>query len=351
MNAHWIRMAIVMSTVSGFVVGCAKDTNMLQRTSFETDSLGRAIEWINSPPLGTAQLRGKVVLVDFWTYSCINWRRTMPYLRSWAEKYRDQGLVVIGVHTPEFGFEKHIDNVRRATREQHIDYPVAIDSEYAIWEAFDNHYWPALYFIDAQGRIRHQQFGEGNYEQLESVVVELLAEAGHSLPAPELRELEGHGAEAAADWKNLRSPETYVGYRRSATFASTGDAVLERAQLYAAPERLKLNQWALAGNWTTRRESAVLNETGGRMTYRFHARDVHLVMGPGPGGKPVRFRVTVDGQPPGASRGTDVDATGQGVIDQPRMYTLIRQSGPVGQRLFEIEFLDAGAEIFVFTFG
>jgi len=250
---------------------------------------------------------------------------------------------VIGVHTPEFGFEKDVANVRRATREQHIGYPVAIDSDYLIWDAFDNHYWPALYFIDAHGRIRHQQFGEGNYEQLEAVILQLLAEAGHSLPAPELVELEGHGAEAAADWKNLRSPETYVGYGRSGTF--------EKAQLYVAPTRLKLNQWALAGNWTTRRESAVLHEAGGRMSYRFHARDLHLVMGPGTSGRPVRFRVTLDGKPPGEYRGVDVDATGLGVMDQPRMYTLIRQSSPIVDRVFEIEFLDAGAEAFVFTFG
>jgi thiol-disulfide isomerase/thioredoxin len=351
MKAHWMRTAILMGALSGLLIGCAKDANMLQRTAFETDSLGRAIEWINSPPLSTPQLRGKVVLVDFWTYSCINWRRTMPYLRSWAEKYRDHGLVVIGVHTPEFGFEKDIDNVRRATREQHIDYPVAIDSDYEIWEAFDNHYWPALYFVDAQGRIRHQQFGEGNYDQLEAVIVELLAEAGHSLPAPELAELEGHGAEAAADWKNLRSPETYLGYGRSGTFASTTAALLETAQRHDAPARLRLNQWAFAGHWTTLRESAVLHQAGGRITYRFHARDVHLVMGPGAGGKPVRFRVSIDGDPPGASRGVDVDSDGRGVVDQPRMYTLIRQSSPIVDRLFEIEFLDPGAEVFVFTFG
>ena len=312
---------------------------MLQRTSYETDSLGRAIEWINSPPLNTADLRGKVVLVDFWTYSCINWRRTLPYLRDWAEKYREHGLVVIGVHTPEFGFEKDIANVRRAMREQHIDYPVAIDSDYAIWEAFDNHYWPALYFIDAQGRIRHQQFGEGDYEQLEATIVELLAEAGRSLPTPEPAELPGQGAEAAADWKNLRSPETYLGNARSGTPASTGTAPL------------RLNQWALAGDWTSQRESSLLTETGGKISYRFHARDVHLVMGPGPSGRPVRFRLTLDGQAPGASQGVDVDAQGRGVIDQPRMYTLIRQAGPIKDRLIEIEFLDAGAEAFAFTFG
>jgi thiol-disulfide isomerase/thioredoxin len=339
MKVHWMRTAILMSALSGFVIGCAKDANMLQRTSFETDSLGRAIEWINSPPLRTTDLRGKVVLVDFWTYSCINWRRTMPYLRNWADKYRDHGLVVIGVHTPEFGFEKNIGNVRRATREQRIDYPVAIDSEYAIWEAFDNHYWPALYFIDVHGRIRHQQFGEGNYDQLETVILELLAEAGHALPAPELTELEGHGAEAAADWKNLRSPETYLGDARAGRSASTGTA------------RLKLNQWTLAGDWTTLRESAKSNGAGGKIAYRFHARDVHLVMGPGADGKPIRFRVSIDGQPPGASRGVDVDTEGHGVVDQPRMYTLIRQSSPIVDRVFEIEFLDSGAEVFVFTFG
>jgi hypothetical protein len=282
------------------------------------------------------------VLVDFWTYSCINWRRTVPYLRSWAAKYREHGLVLIGVHTPEFGFEKDLGLIRRATREQDIGYPVAVDSDYEIWNAFDNHYWPALYFIDAQGRVRHQQFGEGNYEQLEAVIVQLLAEAGHSPPPAALVELEGHGAEAAADWKNLRTPETYVGSGRSDSFATARTARFES---------LRLNQWTFAGDWTTKRESAVSNDAGGKIAFRFHARDVHLVMGPGPGRLAVRYRVTLDGRPPGEAMGVDVDANGLGTIDQPRMYTLIRQPGVIEDRLLEIEFLDAGAEVFVFTFG
>lgn len=336
-----LRHTLVALTC-GALIACAKDTHMLQRTAYETDSLSRATAWLNSPPLTTEDLRGQVVLVDFWTYSCINWRRTVPYLRTWAARYREHGLVLIGVHTPEFGFEKDLELIRRATREQDIGYPVAVDSDYEIWNAFDNHYWPALYFIDAQGRLRHQQFGEGNYEQLEAVIVQLLVEAGHALPPPALVELEGHGAEAAADWKNLRSPETYVGHGRSASFASV------RATQF---ERLRLNQWAFSGEWTTKRESAVSNDAGGKIAFRFHARDVHLVMGPGPGRLPVRYRVTLDGKPPGAAMGVDVDANGLGIIDQPRMYTLIRQSGSIDDRLLEIEFLDAGAEVFVFTFG
>ena len=324
---------------------------MLQRTSSTTDSLGFASEWLNSPPLRAADLRGKVVLVDFWTYSCINWRRTMPWLRSWADKYQDHGLIVIGVHTPEFGFEKIVDNVRRATLEQDIDYPVAIDSDYEIWSAFDNHYWPAVYLVDAHGRIRHQQFGEGNYEQLEAVILELLAEAGHTLPSRKTPTIVGTGAEAAADWKNLRSPETYVGYQRSDTFASTGSALLETPRLHSAPARLRLNQWAFAGTWTARRESALLNEAGGKVAIRFHARDLHMVMGPGSSGKPVRFRVSLDGKPPGDAKGVDVDAEGNGIIDQPRMYTLIRQTSRIEDRLFEIEYLEPHAEVFVFTFG
>ena len=317
----------------------------------ETDSLGRAITWLNSPPLSTQELRGKVVLIDFWTYTCINWRRTMPWLRSWAEKYQDHGLVVIGVHTPEFGFEKDLENVRRAVKDEDVDYPVAIDSEYQIWNAFDNHYWPALYFVDAQGRIRHRQFGEGDYEKLESVIRQLLVEAGHSLPVPQISAPEGHGAEAAADWGNLQSPETYVGFRRSPNLASSGIALPGVSRNYSTPPQLRLNQWGFVGDWKVTEESALLNTAPGRITYRFHARDVHLVMGPGTRGTPVSFRVTINGQAPGASRGEDIDAEGHGTVDMPRMYQLIRQTAPIEDRIFDIEFSAPGAEVYVFTFG
>jgi thiol-disulfide isomerase/thioredoxin len=302
-------------------------------------SFAKADAWLNSRPLSTQELRGKVVLVDFWTYTCINWRRTLPWLRAWDQKYRDHGLVIVGVHTPEFSFEQNVDNVRRAAREQDVDYPIALDSKYAIWKAFENHYWPAVYLIDANGHVRHQQFGEGDYDRLERVIQKLLAEAGsngfdRALVMPDAR-----GAEVAADWKNLGSPETYIGSQQA-----------ER-KVSSAPSGLKLNQWTLTGDWTTREERAVANRAGGRITYRFHARDVHLVMGPGTHSAAIRFRVSVDGRPPGASHGVDVDADGNGTLDQPRMYQLIRQPEPIGDHQIEIEFLDAGAEVFVFTFG
>jgi thiol-disulfide isomerase/thioredoxin len=313
--------------------------------------LSLATVWLNSQPLRAADLRGKVVLVDFWTYTCINWRRTLPYLRAWAQKYKDQGLIVIGVHTPEFSFEKDVDNVRRVAAEQQVGYPIAIDSDYAIWNAFENHYWPALYFIDAQGRMRHHQFGEGDYEQSEAMIQQLLAEAGHGSFERRSVSVAGNGAEAGADWTSLRSAETYVGYARSNSFASPGGALLDKPRVYAAPARMQLNEWAFAGDWTTKRESAVLNAADGKITYRFHARDVHLVMGTAARGASVRFRVSIDGQVPGASHGVDVDDAGHGTIDEPRMYQLIRQSAPIVDRQFEIEFLDPGAQVFVFTFG
>jgi thiol-disulfide isomerase/thioredoxin len=303
-------------------------------------SLGRANAWLNTHPLSAAELRGKVVLVDFWTYTCINWLRTLPYVRAWAEKYREHGLVVVGVHTPEFSFEKDLDNVRRAVGEQNVNYPVAIDSDYAIWRAFDNQYWPALYFVDAEGRIRHHHFGEGEYERAEQIIQELLIEAGHKGFDRTLVSVQGRGAEAAPDWRNLRSPETYMGRANGERFVSRADA-----------GSLRVNQWTLAGDWNRRSESALLSKANGKLAYRFHARDLHLVMGSATRGTPVRFRVRIDGQPPGESHGVDVDASGDGTISSPRMYQLIRQTGPISDRLFEIEFLDAGAELFAFTFG
>jgi thiol-disulfide isomerase/thioredoxin len=317
----------------------------------ELPSLDGANEWLNSPPLTAAGLRGKVVLVDFWTYTCINWLRTLPYIRAWAEKYKDHGLMVIGVHTPEFTIEKNVDNVRRALKDMRIEYPVAIDNDYAVWGAFHNHYWPALYFVDAQGRIRHHQFGEGDYERSEMIVQQLLAQAGIGGIGDDLVSVDARGAEAAADWGSLESPETYVGYERTENFASPGGLVLDVPHVYAAPARLGLNGWSLAGDWTMGRQATVLNKPNGRIAYRFHARDLHLVMGPAVQGTSARFRVRIDGQPPVSAHGIDVDDQGSGTVTEQRLYQLIRQPKPIVERQFEIEFLDSGVEAFAFTFG
>ena len=308
----------------------------------EMPSLGGATGWLNSQPLTTAGLRGKVVLIDFWTYTCINWLRTLPYVRAWAEKYQDQGLVVIGVHSPEFAFEKNLDNVRRAAKDLRVTYPIAIDSDHAIWRAFKNEYWPALYFVDAQGRIRHHHFGEGEYEQSEKIIKQLLAEAGSGGIGPELVSVAGRGAEAAADWGSLKSPENYLGYERTENFASPGGAVLDKRRVYASPAQLRLNHWALSGEWTVGKQVTVLNKANGRIAYRFHARDLHLVMGPPARGASVRFRVLIDGQPPRAAHGIDVDDQGNGTVTEQRLYQLIRQPKPIAERQFEIEFLDSG---------
>jgi thiol-disulfide isomerase/thioredoxin len=313
--------------------------------------LDGAVAWLNSEPLNPTSLRGKVVLVEFWTYTCINWRRQFPYVRAWAEKYKDKGVVVIGVHTPEFVFERDIANVRREAKEIKVDFPIAVDSDYAIWQAFNNEYWPALYFVDAQGRIRHHQFGEGDYEQSEKVIKQLLVEAGATGVDDRLVSANGQGPEAPADWNDLRSPENYTGYRQAANFSSAGGAVRDQPHTYAVPTSLSLNHWGLAGDWTVTPDRTVLNNGTGHLTYRFHARDVHLVMGPSASGKPVRFRVSIAGQAPGAAHGTDIDAQGNGTVSAPRMYQLIRQSKPIADRDIEIEFLDAGAQAFCFTFG
>ena len=320
-------------------------------TPSELASLDRANEWLNSPPLTPSALRGKVVLVDFWTYTCINWLRTLPYVRAWSEKYRDQGLVVIGVHAPEFAFEKDLNNVRRAVKDMRVSYPVAVDSDHVIWRAFRNQYWPALYFIDAQGRVRHQHFGEGAYERSEMTIQRLLVEAGAGGVDTGLVSVNGQGIEAAADWANLRSGENYVGYDRTQNFASPGGAVLDRPRMYALPARLRLNDWALAGDWTVRSQATVLNKPNGVIAYRFHARDLHLVMAPAAPGTPVRFRVSIDGRPPGAAHGIDVDENGNGTVNEQRLYQLIRQPKPITDRQFEIEFFGSGVEAFAFTFG
>jgi thiol-disulfide isomerase/thioredoxin len=314
-------------------------------------SLAGATQWLNSPPLTAAGLQGHVVLIDFWTYTCINWLRTLPYLRAWAEKYKDQRLVLIGVHTPEFDVEHDLENVRRAVKDLRVDYPVAVDNDYAIWNAFNNHYWPALYFVDAQGQIRHHRFGEGNYEESEMILQQLLTDAGISDSGQDLVQVEAGGAEAAADWDSLRSPENYLGYQRTENFASPNGDVVETSHIYVAPERLRLNHWALAGDWTVQEQDTVLNHPDGRIVYRFHARDLHLVMGPAAQGPPVRFHVRIDGQPPGAAHGTDVDDQGNGTATEPRLYQLIRQPGPVSERTFEITFLDPGVHAYAFTFG
>jgi thiol-disulfide isomerase/thioredoxin len=313
--------------------------------------LDGATGWLNSPPLTAAGLRGRVVLVDFWTYTCINWIRSLPYVRAWAGKYGDQGLVVIGVHTPEFAFEHSADNVRRATVDMGITYPVATDSNYAVWRAFGNHYWPALYFADTQGRIRHHHFGEGEYQQSEMVIQQLLAEAGSSGVGQELVSVDAHGIEAAADWATLKSPENYTGYERTENFASPGDVVLGQPHAYSAPAGLRLNHWALAGDWTMEEAAITLNAAGGQIAYRFHARDLHLVMGPPEPGTAVRFRVLIDGQAPGAAHGTDVDGEGGGTVTEQRLYQLIRQHGPVSDHTFEITFLASGVQAYAFTFG
>jgi thiol-disulfide isomerase/thioredoxin len=317
----------------------------------ELSSLTSATEWLNSQPLTAADLRGKVVLIDVWTYTCINWLRTVPYVRAWAEKYKDQGLAVIGVHAPEFPFERNIDNVRRSVKDMGLTYPIAIDNDFAIWRAFRNQAWPALFFVDAQGRTRHHHFGEGDYERSERFIQQLLTEAGASGVARELVSVDARGPEAPADWANLRSLETYVGYGQAERFVPPGGVVRGRSHLYAAGARLRLNQWTLSGDWTVQRGAGALNKAGGRIAYRFHARDLNLVMGPSASGVAVPFRVLIDGKPPGAAHGTDVDELGNGTVTDQRLYQLIRQPKPIADRLFEIEFLDPGAEVYAFTFG
>jgi cytochrome c biogenesis protein CcdA/thiol-disulfide isomerase/thioredoxin len=382
---EWIRRALGVAVLAAVVaIGLGLDTGFLTRISLSSTSLEQSLvdrfkaptksadtsgaakenlgieggfpslagatDWLNSPPLTPEGLRGKVVVIDFWTYSCINCLRAIPYVRAWAEKYKDHGLVVIGVHTPEFAFERNIANVRAAVSALKIGYPVAIDNDYKIWRAFDNEYWPAHYFIDAQGHIRHSHFGEGNYDESERVIQQLLAEAGNKDVPAGIADVSASGAEAAPSSSD-QSPETYVGYNRADNFVSPGGLVPDESHVYAAAAQPALNRWSLSGDWTDTGEHASLNQPGGRITYRFHARDLHLVLGPPPDGKPVRFRVTIDGAAPGEDHGADVDADGQGVVDAQRLYQLIRQSGAVKDRTFAIEFLDPGVQAFAFTFG
>jgi thiol-disulfide isomerase/thioredoxin len=313
--------------------------------------LNGAVGWINSPQLSSKSLRGKVVMIDFWTYSCINCLRALPYVEGWATKYKDAGLVVIGVHTPEFAFEKERSNVEKAVRDLKITYPVAIDSDYKIWSAFNNQYWPAHYFIDGKGRIRAHHFGEGGYDESERVIQELLKENGATSLAAGVLNVNATGAEAASDARNVGSPETYVGYKRSANFASAEPIAKDSRKTYSPQPRLSLNQWALGGSWKLGEESAVLQSVPGKIVFRFHARDLHLVLGPSKNGKPIRFTVKIDGTAPGDDHGADTDASGAGTVQGNRLYQLIRQKGAVEDRTFEIDFLDPGVEAFAFTFG
>jgi cytochrome c biogenesis protein CcdA/thiol-disulfide isomerase/thioredoxin len=382
---EWVRRALGVAVLAGVVaIAFGLDTGFLARlslgntTRFEEGLIGMlrpapaqhvtqvagstlpiegtmpelngAVAWLNSPPLTRASLRGKVVVVDFWTYSCINCLRSLPYIEAWAQKYKDHGLVVLGVHSPEFAFEKDVANVKNALATLGITYPVAVDSNLAIWQAFNNEYWPAHYFVDAQGRIRAHHFGEGDYDKSERVIQTLLKEAGYKNVPGGIVNPDAKGAFAAADENDMDSPETYLGYGRGSNFAS-GPAYPEKVTNYQTPYPLRPNQWGLTGRWTIGEQKDVLAQAGGKITFRFHARDLHLVLGPASGGKPVRFKVTLDGQPPGDNHGVDIDAGGNGTVTSQRLYQLIRQRDGVADHTFSIQFLDPGVEAYSFTFG
>jgi cytochrome c biogenesis protein CcdA/thiol-disulfide isomerase/thioredoxin len=386
----WIRRALGVAVIMGVVaIALGWDTNLLTKFSFVNTSkaeahlinalgpqkpvagvvntvsssqtvltdegpmpeLGGAVAWLNSAPLTRESLRGKVVVIDFWTYSCINCLRALPYVEAWYAKYKDAGSVVIGVHTPEFAFEKDPTNVEKAVHDLKVNYPVAIDSNYKIWQAFNNQYWPAHYFIDGKGRIRYHHFGEGDYEESERVIQQLLKENGATSLSAGTINVSATGVEAGPSGGDVRSPETYIGYQRAENFASAQELAQDSRKVYTPLPRLSLNQWALGGSWTVGAESAVLQAAPGKIVFRFHARDVHLVLGPSKGGKTVRYKVTLDGTPPGEDHGSDTDANGVGTVEEHRLYQLIRQKGAVEDRTFEIEFLDPGVQAFAFTFG
>jgi thiol-disulfide isomerase/thioredoxin len=321
------------------------------RTESHLPGFEGATGWLNSEPLTPEELRGKVVLVDFWTYTCINWLRTLGYVRAWHEKYEDHGLVVIGVHTPEFPFEQDPDNVRWAAQDLRVEYPIAMDPDYAVWRAFANNYWPAVYLADAEGRIRHTHFGEGGYEECEMAIQMLLREAGRESVPEDFVSVADEGFEAQADWQTLGSPETYLGYQQTQNFVSADRTEFDEPHDFGAPGRLERNQWALSGNWTLGPGASVLNQAGGSIVFRFHARDVNLVLGPRERGTSVPFRVLVDGEAPGAAHGLDVDEEGHGAVTQQRLYQLIREPGSITDRTFEISFLSPGVEAYSFTFG
>jgi thiol-disulfide isomerase/thioredoxin len=350
---------LILAAIFASIIGAlANDDRVAQTMSVQqlpsegaTPSLRGATQWLNSPPLSTTALRGKVVLVSFWTYTCINWRRSLPYIRAWQRKYGDHGLVVVGVHTPEFGFEANVDNVRREAERMDVSYPIAIDNNYAIWRDFDNNYWPALYLIDGRGQIRYHQFGEGNYERSETIIQTLLAEnGGEHIPAGTVT-VQAAGAEASADWTDLRSNENYLGYNRSLGFSSPGGLVRNKSKTYSYPTRFALNTWALAGDWTAGNDRVTLGGSHGTIAYRFHARDLHVVMGAAVSGASIPFRILIDGRAPGAAHGSDTDALGNGMLREERMYQLIRQMTPIHDRDVEIVFLGAGAKAFAVTFG
>ena len=383
---EWVRRALGMAVLCGVLaVVFGWDTGILRRLSLsgtsgleqhlldrfhpvayaganvaEQVSLGKegslpsldgAVAWLNSKPLSRSDLKGKVVLIDFWTYSCINCLRAIPYVEAWSEKYKNDGLVVIGVHTPEFAFEKDRANVSKAVQELKVTYPVAIDSDYAIWRAFNNQYWPAHYFIDASGTIRFHHFGEGEYDKSEQVIQQLLRERNANLTTGGFVQVAGAGVQASPDMSDIRSPETYVGYERQQNFYSPEKIRRDSPALYTAPGRMEVNNWGLAGKWSVENEHATLSSAPGKIVFRFHARDLHLVLGPGKNSKPVRFRISLDGLPPADDRGVDVNAEGEGTVNGYRLYQLIRQKGKVEDRTFQIEFLDPGAQAFAFTFG
>ena len=314
-------------------------------------SFGLATGWLGTEPLATESLRGRVVLVDFWTYTCVNWLRTLPYLRAWDAKYRDAGLTIIGVHTPEFGFEADPVNVEAHSRELGVEYPVVVDSDYGVWNEFANHYWPAVYLADAEGRLRYHHFGEGEYAMTEMAIQQLLAESGASGFDPDLVDVRPQGLEVAADWASLRSPESYLGYGQSSGFASDDSALYDRPHVYGGSDRLRLNAWDLTGDWTVARHASVSNAARGRIAFAFHARDVNLVMAPSVRGVAVLFRVFLDGKPVGGAGGVDVDGDGRGTVDSAGTYQLVRQPGAIGDRVFEIEFAEGGVEAHCFTFG
>lgn len=346
---------LLLSLIFSVLVACAQaGTAKASERSLPVEGKLPALDataWIGTPVLTPKALKGKVVLVDFWTYSCINCIRVTPYLNAWADKYRDQGFVVLGVHTPEFGFEKRSENIQEEMKRFHIAYPVAVDSEYKIWNAFGNQYWPAMYLVDANGRIRYHQFGEGNYPETESAIQQLLAEAGRGAPNGSSVVPHASGAQAPSDMRTVASPETYLGYREATGFISPEGSRPNRDVLYSTPSSLRRNTWALAGSWTIAADFVQLNNSGGTISYRFAARDLHLVMAPSDEGKPVRFQITIDGLPPGVDHGADTDADGHGVVIGSRLYQLVRQRGGARERTLQIRFEDAGLKAFVFTFG
>ena len=347
---HGAAPALAQTSAAGATPQTVADISPMLTDDGPMPSLDGAVQWLNSPPLTAAQLRGKVVVVDFWTYSCINCLRALPYVKAWAAKYHDQGLVVIGVHAPEFAFERDINNVTRQANKLGVTYPIAIDNNYRIWRAFNNQYWPAHYFIDAKGEIRYEHFGEGEYAQSEQVIQQLLREAGARNVTSAISQVQGQGVEQAAGGQQDVSPETYLGYMRAENFAS-GQAVNDAPADYSLPGTLSLNDWGLGGRWTVGPESVTLNGDGGHIVYRFHGRDLHLVLGPTKDGKPVRFRVTLDGRAPAGAHGTDVSPEGDGTVTEQRLYQLIRQQNSTGEHTFDIEFLDAGVSAYAFTFG